>query len=94
MGGDSEGYLDKFFRKDYWRFTTQDNYAYHMGNVYEDMEEAPEKSEAEIDFQLILQKEKNDCCSSYFVKKQIFVKFLSVGWMNTLFFTLENYPRK
>jgi hypothetical protein len=68
MGGDSEGYLDKLpLKKDYWRFTTQDNYAYHMGNVYEDLwMEAPVKSEAKIDCQLILQKEKNDYCSSVF----------------------------
>lgn len=37
MGGDSEAYLDRApLKKDYWRLTTHDNFAYHMGNVYED----------------------------------------------------------
>jgi hypothetical protein len=33
--GDSEGYLDKFTLKKTGATTTQDNYAYHLGNVYE-----------------------------------------------------------
>lgn len=37
LGGDSENYLDILpLQYDNWRVTTQDNYAYHMGNVYED----------------------------------------------------------
>ena len=36
MGGKSEGYLDTLpLEKDYWRLTTADNYAYHMGNTIE-----------------------------------------------------------
>lgn len=32
MGGTSEGYLDKLpLKKNYWRLTTEDNYAYHLG---------------------------------------------------------------
>lgn len=37
LGGDSENYLDTLpLHYDYWRVTTYDNYAYHMGNVLED----------------------------------------------------------
>jgi hypothetical protein len=37
MGGKSLNYLDtRPLQKDYWRLTTYDNYAYHMGNVLED----------------------------------------------------------
>ena len=37
MGGNSEGYLDQLpLKKDYWRVTTCQNYAYHMGNCIED----------------------------------------------------------
>jgi hypothetical protein len=36
LGGDSETYLDKIqFKKDYWRLTTQQNFAFHMGNTLE-----------------------------------------------------------
>lgn len=37
MGGFSENYLDeKPLKNDYWRVTTQDNFAFHMGNCLED----------------------------------------------------------
>ncbi|WP_318643162.1 glycosyltransferase family protein [Flavobacterium ardleyense] len=38
LGGDSEGrFLDKsVLQKDLWRLSTTDNYAFHMGNVFED----------------------------------------------------------
>jgi hypothetical protein len=37
MGGSSEGYLDETpLKKDYWRVTTCENYAYHMGNTAEE----------------------------------------------------------
>ena len=37
MGGNSEKYLDDIpLNKNYWRVTTSDNFAYHMGNTIED----------------------------------------------------------
>lgn len=53
MGGESEGYLDKIpLKKDYWRLTTADNYAYHMGNVLEDwMLGKLNHIEEDVDFQ-------------------------------------------
>ena len=37
MGGNSESYLDEIpLEKDYWRVTTCNNYAYHIGNTIED----------------------------------------------------------
>ena len=38
LGGDSEGqFLDiPVVKKGFWRLSTADNYAYHMGNVLED----------------------------------------------------------
>lgn len=36
LGGTSEGYLDALtLSQDYWRLTTYENFAYHMGNVPE-----------------------------------------------------------
>jgi hypothetical protein len=37
LGGSSEGYLDSLpLAQDYWRLTTYDNFAYHIGNVPEE----------------------------------------------------------
>jgi hypothetical protein len=37
MGGNSENYLDTIpLEKDYWRVTTSNNFAYHLGNTIED----------------------------------------------------------
>ncbi|MFD2891007.1 glycosyltransferase family A protein [Flavobacterium chuncheonense] len=37
LGGNSEDYIDRLpLLRDYWRVTTYDNYAYHMGNTPED----------------------------------------------------------
>ena len=37
LGGESEKYLDEAaLEYGLWRLTTNDNYAYHMGNVYEE----------------------------------------------------------
>jgi len=48
MGGDSEDYLDAFLlKKDYWRLTTYDNHAYHMGNVHEEWMDEVEFQNAE-----------------------------------------------
>lgn len=95
MGGDSEGYLDKLpLKKDYWRLTTQDNYAYHMGNVYEDWMAIPPKNELTIAVSSInFTKRKQMNVVVYFIKNRVFVKFLSVGWMNILFLLWKKLPK-
>ena len=79
MGGNSEGYLDTVpLEKDYWRVTTQDNYAYHMGNCIEDwmIEEVSklEKPDQILDFKL----ETTQCNAKwlYFFKTKLFGKFI------------------
>ncbi|MBC5841433.1 glycosyltransferase family 2 protein [Flavobacterium sp. F-380] len=95
MGGDSEGYLDKLpLKKDYWRLTTQDNYAFHMGNVYEDWMVVPAKNELRIAVSsLNFTKRKPINAVVYFAKNRLFVKFLSFGWMNTLFLCWKKLPK-
>lgn len=95
MGGDSEGYLDKLpLEKDYWRLTTQDNYAFHMGNVHEDWMRVPEQNELKIAVSSInFTKRKPINAVAYFAKNRLFVKFLSVGWMNTLFLGWKKLPK-
>lgn len=96
MGGDSEGYLDKLpLEKDYWRLTTQDNYAYHMGNVYEDWMVVPEESNCENTFSLIhMYKRSKVSAVTYFLKNKLFVKILSVRWTNKLFLYWKKLPKE
>jgi hypothetical protein len=95
LGGDSEGFLDKApLKKGYWRLTTYDNYAYHMGNVYEDWMAIPPKNELTIAVSSInFTKRKQMNAVVYFIKNRLFVKFLSVGWMNTLFLFWKKLPK-
>lgn len=95
MGGDSEGYLDQLpLEKDYWRLTTQDNYAFHMGNVHEDWMIVPAKNELKVDFSIInFAKRKPINAVVYFVKNRLFVKFLSFGWTVKLFLRGKKLPK-
>ncbi|MGO4821830.1 MULTISPECIES: glycosyltransferase [unclassified Flavobacterium] len=95
MGGDSEGYLDQLpLKKDYWRLTTQDNYAFHMGNVHEDWMVVPAKNELKIDFSTInFTKRKPINAVVHFAKNRVFVKFLSFGWLTTLFLRWKKLPK-
>ncbi|MBX9888410.1 MAG: glycosyltransferase family 2 protein [Flavobacteriaceae bacterium] len=96
MGGDSEGYLDKLpLEKDYWRLTTQDNYAFHMGNVYEDWMIVPAQNKLKIDFSNInFTKRKPINAVTDFAKNRLFVKLLSFGWTNRFFFVLKKLPKQ
>jgi hypothetical protein len=80
LGGDSEGkFLDiPVVKKGFWRLSTADNFAYHMGNVLEDwMGDVVSKLKQngeECNFEL-----KPIQCSSklsYFVKSKLFGKFI------------------
>ncbi len=95
MGGDSEGYLDQLpLEKDYWRLTTHDNYAYHMGNVYEDWMVVPSKNNNEMDFSSIQFSERKQINAiSYFFKNRLFAKVLSFYWTNKLFLYGKHLPK-
>jgi hypothetical protein len=95
MGGDSEGYLDRLpLDKDYWRLTTQDNYAYHMGNVLEDWMMVPSESNNKNNYTLIeICKRSKVSVLTYFLKNKLFVKFLSVRWLNKLFLYWKKLPK-
>jgi hypothetical protein len=80
LGGDSEGkFLDiPVVKKGFWRLSTADNYAYHMGNVTEDwMFDTVSKlvqNDKGSDFELkpIQQSSK----LTYFIKNKLFAKFI------------------
>ncbi|WP_202703962.1 glycosyltransferase family A protein [Flavobacterium sp. UGB4466] len=93
MGGTSEGYLDKSpLKKNYWRVTTQDNYACHLGNTLEDWMSVPKASSTDI-IQCGFNKNIKLNPVLYFVKNRIFVKFISVKWMKKIFLRYKKLPQ-
>lgn len=88
LGGTSEKYLDNVaLEKDYWRLTTQQNYAFHLGNVFEDwMLEIKhvKKTNEVIDYKLIKFKKINK--TLYFIKNKLFLKILFSKSIKGLFF--------
>jgi len=95
VAGIGEAYIDnKALEKDYWRLTTHDNYAYHMGNVYEDWMVVPPKSTSEIsysNFNFI--KRKKISGIGYFVKSRLFKRLISIKWLLKLFFKWKKLPK-
>ena len=82
LGGDSEKeILDiPVVKNGLWRLSTQDNFAYHMGNVYEDwmdstmMEVKQQQSDAPVNFDY---KKGKTSTSEFFVKYKLFTILLS-----------------
>ena len=96
LGGNSEGFLDQApLKKGYWRLTTQDSYACHMGNTIEDWMVAPLENNSSIDFSSFnFKKNKRVNPIVYFVKNRLFVKFISVKWMVKLFLKWKKLPKE
>lgn len=94
MGGDSEGYLDKLpLEKDYWRVTTLDNYAYHLGNTLEDWMQVPIVSEeVDADFDCGFPKNKRLHLFLYWIKNRLFVKFISMKFLVKIFLKWKKLP--
>lgn len=95
LGGTSEAYLDKApLIKGYWRLTTLDNYAYHMGNTLEDwMKEIPmsKNVKKEVIANFRINKKVNNF--EYFFKNRLFVKLFSVGFLNRFFLKWKGLPK-
>lgn len=94
MGGDSETYLDELpLQKDYWRLTTHDNHAYHMGNVYESwMSEVVFNTDKNATFQSgfpVLKKMNN---FHFYIKNQLFRKFLKSRKWRSYFYRWKKMP--
>ena len=95
MGGNSEGYLDTLpLEKDYWRVTTEDNYAYHMGNTFENWMEAlvvlkTKQEEIHYNFE-----NKNKVRPIvYWMKNRLFVKFISSKFLMKLYLKRKKLPK-
>lgn len=95
MGGNSEGYLDMLpLQKDYWRLTTDNNYAYHMGNSFEDwMVATPNLKLEHVAEGYNFQKRKKTNSTFYFIKNRLVVKFISVKVIVKLFLKWKKLPQ-
>jgi hypothetical protein len=95
MGGYSEGYLDRLpLKKDYWRLTTADNYAYHMGNTIENwMVDTPNQKQENIIVEYNFMKRKKINSILYFIKNRLFVKFISVKIVVKFFLKWKKLPQ-
>jgi hypothetical protein len=99
MGMDTEFYLDEIpLKKGLWRLTTHDNYAYHMGNVFEDwMQETLEGISSNTSKNVTLfeiPEIKNCSKTSYFIKNRLFIKFFNKKPFRRLFYKMKGLPEQ
>ncbi|KQO20433.1 hypothetical protein ASF10_17300 [Flavobacterium sp. Leaf82] len=94
--GIGEDYIDnKPLKKGYWRLTTYDNYAFHMGNIYEDwMENIPKKTTSENYSNLNLFKRKKIGGVNYFIKNKLFTRIIAVDWILRIFLKWKKLPKQ
>jgi len=96
LGGNSETYLDELpLKKDYWRLTTYDNYAYHMGNTFEPWMEQEIDAMTSSNVNSISGFPKQKCISglSYTLKNKLFIRFLKVKWLYEWFLKSRKLPK-
>lgn len=96
LGGISEAYLDNApLENGYWRVTTHDNFAYHLGNTLEDWMGVTPRQESSIDcVDSNFQKNRKVSTISYFIKNRVFIKFISIKWMVKLFLQWKKLPKE
>lgn len=100
MGGNSEGFLDGIsLGNGLWRLTTTKNFAFHMGNVYEDWMDdiASQKNNSnDFDYSLYLtnQKLKKISKVEFFIKNKFFTKILFYSrFLKKIFYLKFNLPK-
>ncbi len=98
MGVDTELYLDEIpLKKGLWRLTTNDNYAYHMGNVFEDwMQETLEGigGNASKNQTLFEIPEIKNCSKiDSFIKNKLFIKLFNKKPFRKLFYKMKGLPK-
>lgn len=96
MGGDSERYLDCIqLKKDYWRLTTYDNYAYHMGNVYEPwMGEVTFEADRDYPFESNFPTFNKNNGVDYFIKNHIFRKLFRKPFFRRWIYRHKQLPKE
>ena len=96
MGGCSEGYLDQMpLKKDYWRVTTYQNYAFHMGNCVENWMINTSVNNEKADFSLLnlnLQKKSKISSFKYIIKNKVLQKLFKIKFIYKLFLRIKKLP--
>lgn len=93
LGGDIEFQIDSLaFRKGFWRMTTHNNYAYHLGNIAEEwMKEAFEKLiKSNDNSKIAIKKWRKPSKIEYFIYNKLFHKILYNKFFRRF---LENYKK-
>lgn len=95
MGGNSETYLDEMpLYKDYWRLTTYDSYACHMGNTYEDwMGETTFKTDDVDHFKKGFPTQKKSGLIHYYIRNHFFRKLFKSKKFRMLFYRFKGLPK-
>lgn len=95
LGGKSLEYLDKApLKKGYWRLTTQDNYAYHMGNTFEDWMKTTSSSVKEkYSFATNFSINKKTGSIGCFIKNKVIQKLMSKSFFYRLFLKFKGLPK-
>ena len=97
LGGDSEGYLDSTpLDFDYWRVTTQENYAFHMGNVFEDWMLNTKNDQGVGSDEIISGFPKRVKANrlSYFLKNKLFYKLILSRRFSKVFYAWKQLPKE
>jgi hypothetical protein len=99
LGGESERYLDELLLKfGLWRLTTYDNFAYHMGNVYEEwMSETLNSFKNEPVGILSLTNRislKTENKLLFYIKNVLFIKFFNKRKYRRMFYSFKGMPNK
>lgn len=95
LGGDSEDYLDTMpLKHGYWRLTTYDNHAFHMGNVYEEWmseinHDGSDKNEMDFGFK----NDKKANAFMIFVKNKLFLDILNRESVSRVFYRWKKLPK-
>lgn len=97
MGGNSEYYLDELpLKKDYWRVTTHDNFAFHLGNKIEEWMNSFSNDKRKIESYYVLRNfQINSKLShlSYIIKNKIFKKLLFNSLFLKHFYKTKKLPK-
>lgn len=96
MGGTSEKYLDDIsLNKNYWRVTTSDNFAYHMGNTIEEWMNIEVNNQKESKNNIIVEEfsGRNEISSlEYFLINKLFRKIITQKNIKKLFYRMKGLP--
>jgi hypothetical protein len=98
LGGDSERYFDELpLKKGLWRMTSNDNYAYHMGNNFEEwMQETLDgmpANDVKQEFLLTYPEIKNSSKIDYFIKNRLFIKLFNKKRIRRFFYKIKGLPK-